>query len=84
MTNGTARNGNELVIDETRCLLCEECLARRACRGNAIRIIDRGEAPFLDMSRCWGCMVCIPVCPGQAVMRREESAMMGRDARPHL
>jgi len=71
MTNGTARATITLTIDEERCLLCDDCVAKQQCRGNAIRIIDRGEAPFLDMSRCWGCMVCVYVCPGGAIVRQE-------------
>lgn len=73
MSVGTARNGLVLKVDEARCLLCDDCLARRQCRGNAIRIIDRGEAPFLDLSRCWGCMVCVMVCPGGAIVRQEST-----------
>jgi MinD superfamily P-loop ATPase len=73
MSVGTARNGLVLQVDEARCLLCDDCLARRQCRGKAIRIIDRGEAPFLDLSRCWGCMVCVMVCPGRAIVRQEST-----------
>lgn len=60
-----------LIIDDTRCQVCEDCAARRKCRGNAIRILDRGEAPFLDMSRCWGCLICVVVCPCEAIVRRD-------------
>ena len=41
MSVGTARNGLVLRIDEGLCLACADCLARRQCRGSAIRIIDR-------------------------------------------
>ncbi len=71
MSTGTARSAIMLEIDESRCQVCEKCLAKAVCRGNAIRVIDRGEAPFLDMSRCWGCMLCIPACPFEAIVRRE-------------
>lgn len=72
MTNGTARSHIVLEIDEILCCVCDECRAKQTCRGNAIRIIDRDETPFVDMSRCWGCMVCVAACPCQAVVRREE------------
>ncbi len=71
MANGTARSGLVLSIDETRCQVCGECLARQSCRGSAIRFVDRGEPPFLDMSRCWGCLVCLAACPFGAVVRHE-------------
>jgi TPP-dependent indolepyruvate ferredoxin oxidoreductase alpha subunit len=74
MTNGTARGSITLTIDETTCHVCGKCLAKAACRGNAIRIIDRGEAPFIDMSRCWGCLVCVATCPFDAIVRHEEHA----------
>ena len=73
MTTGTQRSHITLIIDEDRCQVCDECLAKRTCKGNAIRIIDKGEAPFLDMSRCWGCMVCITTCEYNAVVRRDEA-----------
>jgi len=74
MTNGIARSAIQLEIDPELCLVCGACEARRVCRGNAIRIIDRGEAPFLDMSRCWGCHVCVVVCPGGAIVRHDVPA----------
>lgn len=71
MSVGTARDGLVLRIDEELCLVCDDCLAHRQCRGNAIRIIDRGEAPFLDLSRCWGCMICVAACPAGAIVRQD-------------
>jgi TPP-dependent indolepyruvate ferredoxin oxidoreductase alpha subunit len=71
MTNGTARSTITLYIDDARCHVCGKCLAKTVCRGNAIRIIDRGEPPFLDMSRCWGCLICLDACPFGAVVRHE-------------
>jgi TPP-dependent indolepyruvate ferredoxin oxidoreductase alpha subunit len=71
MTDGTARSHIYLEIDESTCRVCDDCSARHTCRGSAIRVIDRGEAPFLDMSRCWGCLVCVQACPFGAVVRRE-------------
>jgi len=73
MTTGTQRSRITLIVDEERCQVCDVCLAKRSCRGNAIRIIDKGEAPFLDMSRCWGCMVCMVECAHGAIVRQEEN-----------
>jgi TPP-dependent indolepyruvate ferredoxin oxidoreductase alpha subunit len=69
MTNGTARTTIPLRIEDRLCQICAVCHAKSACRGNAIRVIDRDEPPFLDMSRCWGCLVCLPACPFGAVIR---------------
>ncbi|MBG7610389.1 MAG: 4Fe-4S binding protein [Anaerolineae bacterium] len=56
-------------INDDFCQVCNKCLAGDVCRGNAFRRFDRSEAPFIDMSRCWACMECIPVCPFNAVVR---------------
>jgi len=57
-----------LKVDDDLCRACRKCLAGDACRGNAFVRFDREESPFLDMSRCWGCMICIPACPFGAVV----------------
>ncbi|RPI97277.1 MAG: hypothetical protein EHM39_09750 [Chloroflexi bacterium] len=72
MTNGTGRSHILLEIDSTRCQVCKDCSAKRKCKHGAILIIDRGEAPILDLSRCWGCVVCVYACPSGAVVRRED------------
>jgi MinD superfamily P-loop ATPase len=70
--NGTARAHITLIIDESRCQVCDDCAAKRQCRINAIRTIDKGEPPFLDTSYCRGCMVCMRACPCGAVVRHED------------
>jgi len=60
-----------LKVDDDLCRGCRKCLAGDVCRGNAFRRFDRDENPFLDMSRCWGCMDCVPACPFGAVVRHE-------------
>jgi MinD superfamily P-loop ATPase len=54
------------VLDE-RCRACRKCLAREVCRSKAILQIDRGEPPFIDPNRCYGCRACIPACPHDAI-----------------
>lgn len=58
-----------LKVDDDRCQACATCLAGAVCRGSAFRRFERGESPFLDMSRCWGCLDCIPACPFEAVIK---------------
>ena len=72
MTQGTART-LMFKIDDDLCQACKKCLAGEACRGHAFRRFDRGEVPFIDMSRCWGCIECIPACPFDAVVRHNHN-----------
>jgi MinD superfamily P-loop ATPase len=55
------------VLDE-RCQACAKCVARRACRVKALVALDPGEAPFVDGSLCYGCLVCLPACPFGAIV----------------
>ncbi len=55
------------VVDEL-CQACRNCLAREVCRSKAILQIDKGEPPFIDPSRCYGCRACIPACPSGAIV----------------
>jgi MinD superfamily P-loop ATPase len=58
------------IVDDL-CLACRKCQAREVCRSKAILQIDRGEAPFIDPNRCYGCRACIPVCPAGAIVLDE-------------
>jgi MinD superfamily P-loop ATPase len=55
-------------IDDDRCQACRKCPARKVCRTKAIVAIDPGEPPFVDGNLCYGCMVCIPACPYEAIV----------------
>ena len=59
----------KLVIDDAICRRCRRCLAGEACRGSAFIRFDPGESAFIDMSRCWGCLKCVVVCPFSAIVR---------------
>jgi MinD superfamily P-loop ATPase len=54
-------------VDERRCQACERCAARKACRSKAIVALDPGEPPFVDGNLCYGCLVCVPACPFEAI-----------------
>jgi len=60
-----------LKVNDDLCQTCAKCLAGDVCRGSAFRRFSKDENPFLDMSRCWGCLDCIPACPFSAVIRHE-------------
>ena len=66
--DGTART-IMLEVDDDLCHVCKKCLADQVCRGNAFVRFDREDSPFIDMSRCWGCMLCVEACPFGAIVR---------------
>lgn len=74
MWEGTARNAIILKIDGERCRACRRCLGARVCPSKAIRTIDPGEPPFIDLSLCRGCMLCLSACPVEAIVRHEPEA----------
>jgi len=55
-------------VDVGRCQACRKCAARNVCRVKAIVTIDPGESPFIDGSLCYGCLVCVPACPHEAIV----------------
>jgi Fe-S-cluster-containing hydrogenase component 2 len=64
----------KLLIDETACHCCRRCLAAEVCKGHAFLTFDADESPFIDMSRCWGCLKCVTACPFGAVVRVDYEA----------
>lgn len=67
-------NGNQpykLVVNDALCLHCKRCLASANCRGNAFIRFDPDDSPFIDMSRCWGCLTCLALCPVGAITRED-------------
>lgn len=56
-----------LWIDDEHCQACRRCLAAEACKVRAIVRLDADEPPFLDVSRCYDCRLCIPACPFGAI-----------------
>ncbi len=67
------RPTSRLYIDYDRCQACDDCTAKSKCRGGGFRIIDKGEAPVLDTSYCWGCFLCVHACPHGAVVHEDPS-----------
>lgn len=60
-----------LVINDDICHHCRRCLAQEVCQGHAFVMLDPEEGPFIDMSRCWGCLSCVITCPFGAIAKVE-------------
>ena len=60
--------GVNLYIDEKLCMACRPCLAGKACKVKAFVNLDPDEPPFLDLSCCYDCRLCILACPYDAVL----------------
>jgi len=56
-----------LRINDERCRVCPSCLAAEVCKVRAIVRLDWDEPPYLDVSRCYDCRLCIPACPFGAI-----------------
>ena len=70
--NGSKAPANRVPrVDDALCQACRRCEARSVCRSKAIIQLDPGEPPFVDPSRCWGCLACIPFCPHGAIQQAE-------------
>ncbi|MEW6716538.1 MAG: 4Fe-4S binding protein [Chloroflexota bacterium] len=57
-----------LYIDDGLCQACHRCLAAEACKVRALVRFDLDDPPYLDMSRCYDCRLCILACPFDAVL----------------
>lgn len=55
-------------VDAVKCRVCSSCNANAVCRTKAMLIVDPGEPPYVDGSRCQGCRLCVPACPFSAVV----------------
>ena len=56
-----------LSIDDEHCRACRHCVAAEMCKVRAIMRLDPDEPPFLDVSRCHDCRLCISACPFGAI-----------------
>jgi MinD superfamily P-loop ATPase len=55
------------VIDWDACQMCEPCQARLVCNTRAIVRLDPDEPPYIDPSRCTGCVKCVLACTWAAI-----------------
>jgi MinD superfamily P-loop ATPase len=56
-----------LRINDGRCQACRICLASKVCKVRVLVRLDPGVPPFIDVSRCYDCRLCIPACPFGAI-----------------
>jgi Fe-S-cluster-containing hydrogenase component 2 len=56
-----------LFVNSDHCRACRRCLAAGSCKVRAVVRIDPDEPPFLDVSRCYDCRLCIAACPFGAI-----------------
>lgn len=56
-----------LRIADEHCRACRTCLAGEVCKVRALVRLDPDEPPFIDVSRCYDCRLCILACPFGAI-----------------
>lgn len=61
-----------LRIEPGRCRACRRCVAGQVCKVRAIVRLDDDEPPYLDVSRCYDCRVCVLACPFGAIIANED------------
>lgn len=55
-------------IDWDICQVCDPCQAQLVCKTRALVKIEPDEPPYLEMSRCTRCSLCILACTCQAIL----------------
>lgn len=55
------------LVDAEKCHTCRQCVARKSCRLKALVQFEQNELPYIDQALCRGCLVCVEVCPFQAI-----------------
>ncbi len=71
MPSAAGNQPYKLVIDDAVCRHCRRCLGSEVCRGSAFVSFDPTDSPFIDMSRCWGCLKCLVTCPFGAIVKMD-------------
>jgi len=61
------------VVDADTCTLCRVCLNTLGCPA----LVVRGEAVAVDTTLCYGCDLCVQICPFDAIQRASVSVQQG-------
>lgn len=64
-------------IERSLCKDCDECTAMIACPYSAISIVEGGAR--IDLSKCYGCNLCVDACPYDAVRFLEKIKVRVRE-----
>ena len=57
-------------VNEEKCIGCsnkKEPVCIKYCPGNLLKLNEKGKPVMRNPDDCWDCMVCIKVCPTQAL-----------------
>ncbi|MFQ5405618.1 MAG: ferredoxin family protein [Candidatus Micrarchaeia archaeon] len=69
-----------VVIDSNKCTLCAKCV--NLCPGNLL-YFENAEGRVVRITsdaECWDCMVCVKVCPVQAIKTKLPFQLANRGA----
>jgi len=64
-------------IDWDKCQVCSPCEARRSCKTRAIVQIDLDEPPYIELSRCNSCGLCVLACLSKAISMKNGHVSSG-------
>ncbi len=57
-----------VLIDPSRCLKCDVCIASEVCPSRAIFRLDPEDPAIIDVKYCHGCGDCLKACPFNAIL----------------
>jgi Pyruvate/2-oxoacid:ferredoxin oxidoreductase delta subunit len=65
----TAPSRFRAIVEAELCIACEECQNR--CFFDAVTMDVPDGTAIIDITKCMGCGICIPTCPGEAITLKE-------------
>ena len=71
-------------IDWAICQACEPCEARLVCKTRAIVKIDVDEPPYIELSRCTNCGLCVLACVSGAISMKNNHSTGGQRANANI
>ena len=58
------------MVDRDNCKGCNPCLPMKNCPYNALEFVE--EKARINLEKCWGCGLCLPLCPYNAISFRKK------------